>query len=255
MTYYAIHKGHNPGIYMNWDSAKKEIDGFKGAIHKSFKHIKDAENFVIYGEYEHVQPPPVKSVIQPPPVESVIQPPPVKSQIKEDSEILKYLNLYKTHNDYNISSPTIRIYTDGSTINNGSKNAYGGYGVFIPESLHIKEKLISRKLIDGKITNGVAELKALHKAFEEVLALDNCNSNSNIGIATIAIYYDSTYAVQVITGETKARTNIELVNKCKELLRQIKLNNSITFNHVYSHTGHKDLHSIGNEIADKLASL
>jgi ribonuclease HI len=35
--YYVIWKGHKPGIYDNWDEAKKQVHGFEGAVYKSFE--------------------------------------------------------------------------------------------------------------------------------------------------------------------------------------------------------------------------
>lgn len=44
--YYAIKKGRHPGIYTTWDDAKKQVDGFSGAVYKSFKQRSDAETFM-----------------------------------------------------------------------------------------------------------------------------------------------------------------------------------------------------------------
>lgn len=44
--YYAIKNGRHPGIYTTWDDAKKQVDGFSGAVYKSFKQRSDAETFI-----------------------------------------------------------------------------------------------------------------------------------------------------------------------------------------------------------------
>ena len=44
--YYAVLNGKIPGIYMDWDSCKKNVDGFKGAIYKSFPTIEEAKAFM-----------------------------------------------------------------------------------------------------------------------------------------------------------------------------------------------------------------
>ena len=46
MSYYAVRRGHNPGIYTDWESARKEVDGFSGAEHKCFKTEAEAWAFV-----------------------------------------------------------------------------------------------------------------------------------------------------------------------------------------------------------------
>ena len=38
--FYAVQKGKIPGIYYSWDDCKKMVDGFPGAVYKSFKTPK-----------------------------------------------------------------------------------------------------------------------------------------------------------------------------------------------------------------------
>ncbi len=40
--YYAVKAGKTPGIYTDWESCKKEIDGFSKAVFKSFKTLEEA---------------------------------------------------------------------------------------------------------------------------------------------------------------------------------------------------------------------
>lgn len=44
--FYAVQKGKIPGIYYSWDDCKKMVDGFPGAVYKSFKTLEEAEAFV-----------------------------------------------------------------------------------------------------------------------------------------------------------------------------------------------------------------
>ena len=44
--FYAVKKGKIPGIYNSWDDCKKMVDGFPGAVYKSFKTFEEAEAFV-----------------------------------------------------------------------------------------------------------------------------------------------------------------------------------------------------------------
>ena len=51
--YYAVQKGHKPGIYTSWEEASAQIKGFNGAVHKSFTSMEEAETFLKesgYGE-------------------------------------------------------------------------------------------------------------------------------------------------------------------------------------------------------------
>lgn len=44
--YYAVKKGKVPGIYLSWNDCKAMIDGYQGAVYKSFKTIEEAEKFI-----------------------------------------------------------------------------------------------------------------------------------------------------------------------------------------------------------------
>src|SRR3989338_2736731 len=44
--YYVVIVGRKPGIYEDWATAKQQIDGFPGALHKSFPTKEMAEAFI-----------------------------------------------------------------------------------------------------------------------------------------------------------------------------------------------------------------
>ena len=46
MNYYVVAKGHTPGIYTSWETCKKQIDKFKGAIYKKFNNHEQALDFL-----------------------------------------------------------------------------------------------------------------------------------------------------------------------------------------------------------------
>lgn len=151
---------------------------------------------------------------------------------------------YFDHPDYDPSSSTLHIYSDGSTIGNGQKNATGGYGVFFG---HPEIPYISKDHNIPGVTNNITELKAIIEALKVIETLPEA-------VRTFVIHYDSDYAASVITGKKKAHKNIELVDEGKTLLRTLQQRNKVVkFEHVYSHTGGTDLHSVGNSIVDDLA--
>ena len=45
-TYYAVAKGHNPGIYNDWPTANENVKGFPGAIYEGFKTILEAQQYL-----------------------------------------------------------------------------------------------------------------------------------------------------------------------------------------------------------------
>ncbi len=44
VKFYVVWKGRQPGIYRDWESCKKMVEGFDGASFKSFTSLAEAEN-------------------------------------------------------------------------------------------------------------------------------------------------------------------------------------------------------------------
>lgn len=44
--YYAVVKGRNPGIYETWEDCEAQINGFKGAIYRSFSSEEEANDYL-----------------------------------------------------------------------------------------------------------------------------------------------------------------------------------------------------------------
>lgn len=43
---YAVKNGRVPGIYLNWEECKVQVDGYSGAIYKSFSNTDDALEYI-----------------------------------------------------------------------------------------------------------------------------------------------------------------------------------------------------------------
>jgi ribonuclease HI len=168
---------------------------------------------------------------------------PVYKKFETEKEAAEFIDEYKN---------TLYVYTDGSCINNGSKNAKAGIGIFFSKK---DERNVSRELIGENLTNNIAELTAI---------IDAINIIKKEPIKNKIIVTDSEYAIKCATNygkkleangwltTTKKETppNVELV---KEIYRLTNKYN-IQYQHVDAHTGLKDRHSIGNENADLLAN-
>ena len=221
--YYVVKKGYNPGIYNNWIDCEKQVKGFSGAVFKSFKTPKDADNYL----HESSSP-----------------------TITLPSQNL--INSTISINDH------IVVYTDGS-----SKNYIGGYCyAIIPEELlniysdicYLKDKetYIENNMIKnygptpGVSTNNFAELYAIQK----------CLSNEK---GNIKFYTDSNYSIKALTEwsknwikngwKTTQGNNVENKDIIQNILHLMK-NRNITFQHVFGHNG-----NIYNEIVDKYANI
>jgi ribonuclease HI len=145
------------------------------------------------------------------------------------------------------------VYTDGSCINNGSKNAKAGIGIYFSKD---NPDNVSRELDNTQVvlTNNIAELVACIEAIEIIKK----NPAKNKTIVT-----DSEYIIKCATGygkklaannwktsTNKTPPNLELVKRLFELTNECK----IKYIHVMAHTNNKDKHSIGNYYADLLAN-
>jgi len=155
------------------------------------------------------------------------------------------------------------IFTDGSTINNGKKDAIGGIGVYIPQQDDIQEYKISYSLQTNnkfKITNQISELIATILGIEKAITLTS---------EEIYIYTDSKYVIDCATTWCKnwiannwKKANGKAVDNLWLIYRLIQLTTKypIIFKHVRAHTDEPEnketeeyLKWYGNDIVDKLA--
>ena len=93
--FYAVKKGRQPGIYRSWEECKTMVNGFSGALYKSFLTLKEAEEYLgVDGS---------------------------NIEVKEDIGVSS-----------NITSSII-VYTDGACSNNGQRGAKAGIGVYFSD--------------------------------------------------------------------------------------------------------------------------
>lgn len=43
---YAVKKGHTIGLFYSWDDCKSAVEGFAGAVYKSFESAEEARAFL-----------------------------------------------------------------------------------------------------------------------------------------------------------------------------------------------------------------
>jgi ribonuclease HI len=141
------------------------------------------------------------------------------------------------------------VYTDGSCSNNGRQNALAGIGVYFKED---DPRNISER-VQGKQSNNTAELGAILKVYE-ILEADILSGKR------FTIVSDSDYAIRCVTsyGEKCAKKLWKDTIPNKELVKQLyelySNKPNIQFIHINAHTGKQDIHSLGNDAADKLAN-
>ena len=215
MPYYAVANGRTIGVFETWAECNQSVKGYKNAAYKKFDMKQDADDFVSAAA-----------------VGMVSSPAPAN------------INLDDFQPDY-------YVYTDGACSKNGTRNASAGIGVFFGEN---DPRNVSAKLL-GKQTNNLAELTAIVQAHAAI------RSDILIG-KKVAIVTDSEYAIKCVStyGEkcSKQHWNVDIPNKelvktAYELYQEVS--NSVRFIHIRAHTQKTDIHSIGNDHADRLARM
>lgn len=157
-------------------------------------------------------------------------------KFKTKQEAIDYMN--DIVEDY--INDKIYVYCDGSCIHNGKPNAKAGIGIYFGDN---DPRNVS-EAINGH-SNNVAELTAMIRVYDYVKK-------------DITIVSDSKYALHCVKEYGKKqekdlwKNNIPNQDLVKQLYETYKDTN-IQFMHVYAHTNKKDIHSIGNAMADKLA--
>jgi ribonuclease HI len=158
-----------------------------------------------------------------------------KFKTKQDA-----LNFLNDREEILNQDSNIYVYCDGSCIHNGKSNAKAGIGIYFGEN---DPRNVS-ETINGH-SNNVAELIAMIRVYHYVKK-------------DITIVSDSKYALHCVKEYGKKqeidlwKNNIPNQELVKQLYQTYKDTN-IQFMHVYAHTNKKDIHSIGNSMADKLA--
>ncbi|XP_049849374.1 ribonuclease H-like isoform X2 [Schistocerca gregaria] len=125
--FYVVKVGRNPGIYRSWEECSSQVNGYSGAVYKSFKSKSEAYSW--YSEKDSLSNRYTRSVFRP-----------------------------------TDSSNCLVAYTDGACTMNGRRGSRAGIGVYFPNGYKtISEGLPA----SFKQTNQQAELYAAIRAVEE----------------------------------------------------------------------------------------
>ena len=145
----------------------------------------------------------------------------------------------KDETDYKKDIVETYVYCDGSCIHNGLPNAKAGIGIYFGDN---DPRNVSES-ISGN-TNNIAELTAMIRVYDYVKGDVTIVSDSKYALLCVG-----TYGKKCESSGWPDIPNKELVRK----LYYTYKDTSFKFIHVYAHTNKKDIHSIGNQHADKLA--
>jgi ribonuclease HI len=146
----------------------------------------------------------------------------------------------------------IYVYTDGACHGNGEKDAKAGIGIYFSKD---NEKNVSEELEGDNLTNNIAELTAAIRAIQIIKNMEYKNkiivTDSEYVIKCATTYASKLEKNKWLTSkEKKEPPNVNLIKKLYELTNTY----NIQYKHIKAHTNAKDIHSISNYYADKLAN-
>lgn len=152
------------------------------------------------------------------------------------------------------------LFTDGSAINNGKKNAIGGLAIYVPSTNYtLGYSIVSTEKL--KVTNQVAELIGV------ILGIEYAIKNNNN--ETIYLYTDSKYVIDCATNWSKSwiknnwkKSNGKIIDNLWLIFRLVQLTKKspVIFKHIRAHQNEPENKNseeyklwYGNNMVDRLA--
>ena len=287
--FYAVHRGHKPGVYTTWDECKAQVDNWPGAKHKKFANAQDAMNFSKYGD-------------NPPPAAAAAPSRTYLNNSFAEKDAVKALGAQfdgtakrwyvppgadrapfarwlgsssgasssrsgasssSSGASSSVSPPgELAIFTDGACKGNMNVHIHkppAGWGIVAVEAQgHPNERAIAEHcglvVLDAASPHFLGAEVGSNNTGElcaicEALTWLRWRAPSG---AAAAIHYDSEYAANMTTGKwgNPPTKNAALVYRARELLAAARAaGHAVRFVHVKGHAGHK-----WNERADALAT-
>ncbi|KAK1796016.1 hypothetical protein P4O66_009115 [Electrophorus voltai] len=246
--FYAVRKGHTPGVYQTWEDCKDQVDRFPNARYKKFASEEDAWSFVRSDA-------PTEDCSDPQLPKSLDGGKRPSEDDVNDGASVKRVKLAERAPQPNTSASinadgftcmgdAVVVYTDGCCTGNGKTGARAGIGVYWgpDHPLNVAERL------PGRQTNQRAELQAACRALEQ--ARDR-------SIKKLVLYTDSKFTINGITSWVKKwktngwklTTGGHVLNKEDfQKLDELNAELEVVWMHIPGHAGYT-----GNEEADRLS--
>lgn len=231
--FYAVKRGRKPGIYLTWEDCKAMVHGFPGAIYKSFKTKKEAEEFLGMGTLLNLESNSESNSESN--LESNLE---SKQQTGfcggSENAILEQKTVIQTHKKARGMKKNY-AYVDGSY--NAATRVYG-YGGFL---IHDGEK----EILQGHGKD--REMASMRNVAGEVLgSMAAIERAIELGLPDISIYYD--YAGIEMWAKGIWQRNKKGTIAYYDYVNSVQDKLQIHFIKVKGHAGVK-----GNEEADRLA--
>ena len=288
-VYYAVKVGRRAGIYAQWDEAKAQVEKFPGAIHKKFKSLNEAKEYL--GEaavpattVNNIEEVSIGNIEAKPKASRAVSatraPSPLLTTPSIPSNTLSFMNAFwpASLSDVHYPSLDIEIYTDGSCLGNNNVSVnkcpagWGFLAVPLTDAssgpIRVLTEMYGPVVLDKDSpfylgatvgSNNTGELTAMVEAFHWLTALEKHFGNSATAerkAGRVIIRGDSTYAMKSISGEYNGAKNKELIATARdvllrlEALRRLRGAPAVQFQHVKGHSA-----DVFNDRADVLANF
>ena len=227
MSFYAVAHGKSPAVVTTWAECRALTEGFSGAVYKKFDNREDAEMFLIEN-----------TLLMKPAAQSI-----QSKQAKAKTSTKAIVEI-----EASTFVPDYYVYTDGSCSNNGSRHAAAGIGIYFGEG---DPRNVSQR-VEGKQTNNTAELGAIHHLYG--LIEPDIKQGKRIAVVSdseYAIRCATTYGAKQVKAGWPVIPNRDLV---KAIYEAYSDKPNVQFVHIMAHTEKTDVHSRGNDGADRLAN-
>ncbi|KAJ5477014.1 hypothetical protein N7539_007158 [Penicillium diatomitis] len=266
--FYGVQRGRVPGVYTDWTVAQQQICGFTRPSYRKFATREEAEEFVDAGKEgalsSHASGAPGLTNENPKDADGVEYAPgdgplPAGAEDGFDPNVLLdpatgkmvYKAVAKKTGTKTRATGIpgmLRIYTDGSSLRNGTKLASAGVGVYFGPG---DSRNVSEPLKGSRQTNQRAELTAILRA------IDIAPRHRDV-----TIYTDSRYSIDCVTvwfvnwrrnhWVTKDGKPVENRDLIESILVKIEERNELEVKTLFQWIkGHN--RDPGNEAADRLA--
>ena len=214
MPYYAVKKGHSPGVYTKWGDVQKQINGFQHPVFRKFENEDEAREFI--------------KTYTPKPITEFFA---TTDPLETDKSLI--------------------CFTDGSTLNNGKEDAKGAFAVVWPyhEELNYAEKVFPATNNICEYNGAIYAIKqadVLDPEREKSLII---YTDSQLLINSLTLWLPNWKKNNYCKADGKIIANLELVKTLETLISQRK----VVFRHVKAHTSQKTWEAIHNDKVDKLA--
>lgn len=271
--FYAIQRGHRPGVYTNWAHAQEQIKGFQRPRYKKFATREEAEEFVKLGG-QAVQFGTTETTLSGVPGLTSTNPkdqegatvgpgegplPPGAEDGFDPNVLLDPKTgkvVYKTDGQKATTKTQpkgppgmLRIYTDGSSLKNGKTQAAAGVGVYFGPG--DSRRNVSEPLKGSRQTNQRAELTAILRGLDIAPRHRDVTvvTDSQYAINCVTVWFQKWRSNDWLTADKKPVENKDLVEAILgKIEERTELRVKTLFEWVKGHATDP-----GNQAADRLA--